>query len=103
MKLNEKGKELYNIWYANYCKENDKLGGNSAEGDFVEGWTIIDNSDYINNITDECGLLIFGYEEGAIDTVDEWIEWGEDNEEEVWEDCGFTYTDVRNELLKYFE
>lgn len=100
MKLNNKGKELYNVWYTNYCKENDNMGGNSAEGDFVEGWSIIDNFDYIKNITDECGLLIFGYEEGAIDTVDEWLK--DCGDEEIG-NLGFTYADVRNELTKYFE
>lgn len=99
MKLNKKGRELFDIWQRNYCKENDKLGGNSANGDFVEGWCIIDNFDYIKNITDECGLLIFGYDDDAISVVDEWLEEG---------DCeignlGFSYTDVKNELLKYFE
>lgn len=99
MKLNEKGKVLYDIWWKNYCKENDILGGNSAEHNFVEGWSIIDNFDYIKNITDECGLLIFGYEESAIDTVNEWLE---DGDCEIG-NLGFTYTDVRNELYKYFE
>lgn len=100
MKLNAKGRELHEIWWNNYCKENDNLGGNSAEHNFVEGWCIIDNDDYIKNITDECGLLIFGYEEYAIDTVDEWIEGGCDGEVG---NLGFTYTDLRNELLKYFD
>ena len=100
MKLNEKGKELYKVWEQNYYKENDLLGGNSAEGDLIEGWSIVDNNDYIKNITDECGLLIFGYGEWAIETVEEWIDkWGNDT-------IGlfdFTYADVIKELLKYFE
>lgn len=100
MKLNEKGKALYNIWYENYCKENDRLGGNSAEGDFIDGWGIIDTLDYIKNITDECGVLIFGYDNDAIYMLDKWIK--------DYGDCeignlGFTHTDVRNELLKYLE
>jgi hypothetical protein len=99
MKLNEKGIELYDIWAKKYADENDRLGGNSEKGDFVEGWCIIDNFNYIKNITDECGLLIFGYNEGALDTVEEWIE---DGDSEIG-NLGFTYTDVRNELLKYFE
>ena len=99
MKLNEKGKALYNIWCQNYCKENDSLGGNSAEHNFVEGWSIVDNYDYIKNITDECGLLILGYGESAIDIVDEWLK---DGDYKVG-NLGFTYADVRNELLKYFE
>lgn len=100
MKLNEKGKELYDIWYKNYCKENDNLGGNSAEGDFVEGWSIIDTFYYVKNITDECGVLIFGYEEKAIEVVDEWLK---DGDEDMGGHLDFTLSDVRNELLKYFE
>ena len=73
MKLNSKGKELYDLWYQNYCKGNDKLGGNSADGDFVEGWSIIDNTDYIKTLTDVCGLLIFVYDNDAIYTVEDWI------------------------------
>lgn len=100
MKLNAKGKELYNIWEQNYCKENDKLGGNSANGDYVEGWCIIDNDNYVKTLTDECGLLIFGYDDGAIDTVNEWIEmYGADDI--IFN--GYTCADVKSELLKYFE
>lgn len=99
MKLNAEGKKLYDIWYQNYCKENDNLGGNSAEGDFVEGWSIVDNTDYIKTLTDVCGLLIFGYDEDAIGTVDEWIEiYGSTDKA-----YGFTYTEIRAELPKYFE
>lgn len=101
MKLNEHGKELFDIWQKNYHKENDLLGGNSAEWDFVDGWSIIDNSHYIKNITDECGLLIFGYGSSAIDTVREWIEkWGNDC---FGGNLNFTYEDVIKELTKYFE
>lgn len=100
MKLNAKGKELYNIWEQNYFKENDKRGGNSVNGDYVEGWCIIDNDDYVKTLTDECGLLIFGYDDGAIDTVDEWIElYGADNV--IFK--GYTCANVKAELLKYFD
>lgn len=100
MKLNVKGKELWEVWRENYHKENDKLGGNSAEGYFVEGWDIIDNYDYIKNITDECGLLIFAYDEDVFNTLDEWAE----DCGEMYDCCaGFTIAEVRKELLKYFE
>lgn len=100
MKLNEKGKALHDMWWENYKKENDNLGGNSADGDYIEGWCIIDNEDYIKTITDECGLLLFAYDENVFNILDEWAE-----------DCGetdnccagFTIAEVRNELLKYFE
>lgn len=105
MKLNAKGKELYDIWERNYYNENDKLGGNSANGDFVEGWSIIDNYDYVKTLTDECGLLIFGYDEHAINIVNEWIEHYGENEV-IFETVnfeGYTCSEVKAELLKYFE
>lgn len=100
MKLNAKGIELHDIWEQNYFKENDRLGGNSAEGDYVEGWCIIDNGDYVKTLTDECGLLIYGYKEDAIYVVKEWMENCKD--EDI---CGFDFTfkEVLNELKKYIE
>ena len=100
MQMNEAGKELYDTWAANYDKENDRLGGNSEKGEFVDGWCIIDNKNYIHNITDECGIFLFGYEDEAIAHVEELIEmYGEDDI------CSFDYTfgDLKRELLKYFE
>lgn len=105
MKLNAKGKELYKIWEHNYHKENDNLGGNYANGDIVEGWCIIDNDDYVKTLTDECGLLVFGYDDNAINTIDEWIEdWGADDV--CFTDIDgktYTFAEVKAELLKYFE
>lgn len=100
MKMNEKGKALYKIWEENYYKENDNLGGDSANGDLVEGWSIIDNFDYIHNLTDECGLWLFGYGENALAEIEERIEkYGE------YEICVFDYTfeDLKKEMLKYFD
>lgn len=100
MKLNEKGRALWDVWCKNYYTENDKLGGNSNDGNFVDGWCIIDNTDYVKNITDECGLLIFGYDDQAADIVSGWIdEWGN---EPVYP-FTFTYADVLNELQKYID
>ena len=98
VKLNDLGKELYDVWWKNYKKENDNLGGNSAEGDYVEGWCIIDNDNYIKTITDECGLLLFAYDENVLDILDEWAEdWNETDKI-----CGdFTIPEVKEELLKY--
>ena len=101
MKLNAKGKELHDIWWQNYCKENDRLGGNSANGYYVEGWCIIDNDDYVKTLTDECGLLIFGYCDYAMITVAEWIEDYGNEKIKIGSDY-YTYEDVINELKKYF-
>lgn len=100
MKLNAKGRELWNIWWDNYRIENDRLGGNSAKREYVEGWCIIDNDDYVKTLTDECGLLILGYEDDAIYTVEEWM--GNCKENDI---CAydFTFAEVLNELKKYFE
>lgn len=100
--LNDAGKKLYDKWWENYCQENDRMGGNSAEGDFVEGWSIIDNRDYVKTLTDVCDLFIFGYDTGfrwtAVDSVDEFIEdYGVDDGA-----YGFTYAEIRAELLKYY-
>lgn len=99
MKLNTEGEKLYGIWEQNYYKENDNLGGNSTEGDFIEGWSIIDNTDYIKTLTDVCGLLVFGYDEEAIQTVEAWIKIYGSTEKAY----GFTYEEIKTELLKYFE
>ena len=100
MKLNNKGKELWGIWEQNYFKENDSLGGDSEVADFVDGWCIIDNDEYVKDLTDECGLLIYGYDDSAIYVVDEWIEeYGVDSI--IFKN--YTCEDVKNELLKYFE
>lgn len=100
MKLNEKGIELCDIWTKKYADENDRLGGNSKEGDFVEGWCIIDNDEHIKTITDECGLLLFAYEEDVFNILDEW----EKDTDETEKICGgFTIPEVKKELLKYVE
>ena len=100
IKLNDLGKELYNIWWKNYKTENDNLGGNSAEGDYIEGWCIIDNDNYIKTITDECGLLLFAYGEDVFNILDEWVR---DCGETAKICGGFTVTEVKKELLKYVE
>lgn len=100
MKINEKGMALYKIWEENYYKENDNLGGDSANGDLVEGWGIIDNFNYIHNLTDECGLWLFGYGETALSEIEERIKkYGE------YEICVFKYTfgDLKKEMLKFFD
>ena len=100
MKLNAKGEELYNIWEQNYYKENDRLGGNSTEGDFVEGWCIIDNNEYVKTLTDLCGLWIFGYDTDALWHIDECIEmYGADDV--IF--GNYTCEDIKIELMKYFE
>ena len=97
---NKKGWELFNLWEQKYFEENDRLGGNSAEGDFVDGWCIIDTTDHIHNITDVCGLYVFGYDDDAIWEVEDHIE--RFGNEEIWSGCGFTFEDLKQELKQYF-
>lgn len=100
MKLNKAGKELYDIWEEKFYKENDRLGGNSSEGKFVAGWGIIDTPDFIKSITDDCGVLIFGYDDMAISYIESCIDdFGGDF---PCNDIGYTFADLRDELLKYF-
>lgn len=99
MKINNKGRELYNTWEKHYCNENDNLGGDSKSGYFVEGWCIIDNDEYVKTLDDICGLMLFGYDEHAIDQADEWIRlYGQDDK--IWN--GYTCLEIKNELLQYF-
>lgn len=97
MKLTNEGVALNNEWYEKYCHENDKLGGNSAEGDFVEGWCIIDNGDYVKTVKDVCGVLVFGYEANALNALEDWF-YGCADDYEIY---GFTYDEIKAELLKY--
>lgn len=95
--LNDAGKKLCDKWWENYCQENDRKGGNSAEGDFVEGWSIIDDSRYVKTVEDVCGLLIFGYDADALNALEDWF-YGCGDDYKIY---GFTYDEIKAELLKY--
>ena len=100
MKLNEKGRALWSKWDAIYTAENDRLGGDSANGYYIEGWSIIDTDEFVKSITDECGLLIFGYDDDSVRHVEEFIR---SDGDQKWWSFDFTAEDLRQELLKYFE
>ena len=104
MKLNQKGVELIKKWDRVYCAENDKLGGNSSIGEFVEGWTIIDDYEHIKTINDECGLLLYGYESDALAFVEEWQERDRANDCTIYDKrLKFTYGELKTEIKKYLE
>ena len=104
MKLNQKGRELFDKWQKIYYAENDKLGGNSSEGELIEGWCIIDNYEYIKNVQDECALLIYGYEEDALANVEEWQEWENATDDTIFDQkLMFTYGELKAEIKKYLE
>lgn len=70
--LNEKGMELYNRMEENYCKELARLQEEKNDPNYEEGWTIIDNEDYVKTFEDEIALLIYGYVDYIFDVIDDW-------------------------------
>jgi hypothetical protein len=98
MRMNQKGVELGNKWWNIYCQENDRLGGDSAELDFVEGTRIVDNERYIKTIEDICGYLLLCYDNCAIDCMEDWFYGCDDN----YTIYGFTYSEIKAELEKYY-
>lgn len=105
MKMNKKGWDAFNRWHEIYYKENDRLGGNAAEGDLIDGWCIIDNYDFIKTLTDECELLVFGYDDSAIYHIEEYAERYGENDIYFTDLDGneYTATQVKEKLLEYFE
>lgn len=97
--MNKKGVQLSSKWWEIYCKENDRLGGNSAELDFIEGWCIIDDSRYVKTLEDVCGLLLMAYDNNALRELEDWF-YGCEADYKIY---GFTHAEIKAELLKYFE
>ena len=104
MKLNKKGEKLFDIWAQKYYTENDRLGGDSENGDFVDGWGIIENSDFVETSADLIGLYLYGYNIHVFDIVDEWQECsnalGTDN---IWNGIDMSFDEFKKEIRKYFE
>lgn len=88
--LSNKGEELHKKWER---KLLDKIGNY----DNFTGTYVLDNSDYIQIIDDECGWLLLTYSVYAVDTLDEWgNEYGYDDA------CcgGFTIQQVKDVMLR---
>lgn len=99
MQMKDNASPIFDKWANIYYQENDKLGGDSQNNDFVEGWCIIEDKAHVKALDDAVGLLIFGYDDNALSTVDDWIEIdGEDAEY-----LGFRLGDIRNKLEDYYE
>ena len=97
---NDKGKSLYEKFEQYYYDELAKLRKEKKDPEYIEGWCIIDNEDYVRTLEDVCGILIYGDDDFAFQHLDDFIkQYGED---EVY-DCGYTAREVRDELLKYCE
>lgn len=101
MQMKDNAWDLFDKWASIYNQENDKRGGNSQNNEFVEGWSIIENTDHVKTLDDAVGLLIFGYDDNALSTIDEWIETDEDGEDAKY--LGFRLGDIRNKLEDYYE
>ena len=90
--LSNKGEELRKKWER---KLLDKIGNY----DNFTGTYVLDNSDYIQTIDDECGWLLLTYSVYAVDTLDEWgNEYGYDDA------CcgGFTIQQVKDVMLRNY-
>ena len=101
MQMKDNAWDLFDKWANIYNKENDKLGGNSQNNEFVEGWSIIEDTDHVKTLDDAVGLLIFGYDDNALSIVDEWIETDENGEDADY--LGFRLGDIKNKLENYYE
>lgn len=97
--MKEKWKTVFDKWQRIYYEENDRLGGNSKEGDFIEGWCIIENDIFVKSLEDAAGLLIFGYDTNVFDTLQEWIKM--DGEDGTY--FGYPLKEIVKEVQKYFE
>ena len=95
--LTAKGWEVFNKWQDIYYKELERLQKEKNDPMYGEGWCIIDNFDFIKTIDDEIGLLIFGYDDGVIDILNEWKEDGIGGDEEYL--FGYTINDIINILI----
>lgn len=62
--MNELGKALYNKWDRIYRGELQRIRAERNDPEYIEGWCIIDNYDFVKTLEDEVGLLIFGYDDG---------------------------------------
>ena len=98
-KMKEIANPIYEEWEAKYHNELKRLQEEKKDPDYHEGWCIIENSNFVKTLDDVVGLLIFGYDDNALGTIDEWIgEWGEND---LY--FGFKLVDIMHALEKYFE
>ena len=47
MQMKDNAWTLFDKWASIYNKENDKLGGNSQNNEFIEGWSIIEDTTHV--------------------------------------------------------
>lgn len=103
MKINDKGIALQNKMCALHESVIRKIRIERNDDDYDEGWTVIDDDDYIKTLEDEIALLLYGYDGYAVDVVQEWMcQYGAYDYINI---NGKLYTnkEVYDELMKYFE
>lgn len=105
-KLNYAGVELYQAWEREYYHELDRLRKELNNPEYEEGWSIIDDCDYVKTVSDEVGLLVFGYDDNLMWFLNEWKEvWNESEKGIFFTDAyGIDYTVGEIEYLakKYY-
>lgn len=103
-KLNNAGWKVFNDWDKKYNAELERLRKELNDPEYMEGWFIIDNYDYVKTVGDEIGLLVFGYDDHLMWMFDEWREMGFDKEVFFRDSYGVNYTldEVEHIASKYF-
>lgn len=98
-KMKKNAMPIYDKWEEKYWNELERLKKEYNKPDYHEGWCIIENNTFVKALDDAVGLFIFGYDDNALGTIDEWIE--DYGEEDTY--LGFKLKDIMYELEKYFE
>lgn len=98
IRMKDNAKPIYNEWETKYHNELERLQKEMNNPDYHEGWCIIETGDFVKTLDDVVGLMIFGYDDNALGTIDEWIE--NDGEDDTY--FGFKLKDIMHELEKYY-
>lgn len=103
--MNAKGWELFKKWEAIYEKELQLLREEMNDPEYEEGWSIIDDYDFVKTIDDEIGLLVFGYDDGIDYYFDFWEQHGGLNEVCFTDIDGndYTFAEVKERIVPYYE
>lgn len=103
-KLNKAGRKLFNEWDRKYRAELARLQKELNDPEYTEGWCIIDNYDYVKTVSDEVGLLVFGYDDNLMAMFDEWREMFTDDYVFLIDEYGVGYKigEVEELARKYF-
>lgn len=103
-KLNKAGCKLFNEWDRKYRAELARLQKELNDPEYTEGWCIIDNYDYVKTVSDEVGLLVYGYDDCLMAMFDEWRGMGWNNNDFFADSYGVEYTidEVEKLARKYF-